>query len=50
MLNFYLLTNFSLCSKIEMLKNVPEGVETDEGLMRELQRLRYIHYYVYLTT
>ncbi|CAO2581554.1 Centrosomal protein of 290 kDa [Lemmus lemmus] len=26
--------------KIEMLKNVPEGVETDEGLMRELQRLR----------
>ncbi|XP_075810740.1 centrosomal protein of 290 kDa isoform X1 [Microtus pennsylvanicus] len=26
--------------QIEMLKNVPEGVETDEGLMRELQRLR----------
>lgn len=33
-----------------MLKNVPEGVETDEGLMQELQRLRYIHYYVYLST
>ncbi|XP_057613520.1 centrosomal protein of 290 kDa isoform X1 [Chionomys nivalis] len=26
--------------QIEMLKTVPEGVETDEGLMRELQRLR----------
>ncbi|XP_013205808.1 centrosomal protein of 290 kDa [Microtus ochrogaster] len=26
--------------QIEVLKNVPEGVETDEGLMRELQRLR----------
>nr|XP_048274810.1 centrosomal protein of 290 kDa isoform X4 [Myodes glareolus] len=26
--------------QIEMLKNVPEGVETDEGLMQELQRLR----------
>lgn len=37
-----LSSNFSLCTKIEILKHVPEGDETEQGLQRELRVLRYI--------
>lgn len=33
-------SNFSLCTKIEILKHVPEGDETEQGLQRELRVLR----------
>ena len=37
-----LSSDFSWCPKIEILKHVPEGAETEEGLQRELQVLRYL--------
>ena len=30
------------CAQIEILKHVPEGDETEQGLQRELRVLRYI--------
>lgn len=33
---------FLLYPKIEILKHIPEGAETEQGLQRELQLLRYI--------
>lgn len=39
-IKLYFLT--SLCPKIEILKHIPEGAETEQGLQRELQILRYI--------
>lgn len=41
-LNSYFLT--SSCPKIEILKQIPEDAETEEGLKRELQVLRYTLY------